>query len=101
MKKQIEKELLYYYVTKNKLIDSNNTKDKVKLNIINMMIKRIKLILKLSNYVKIEKIIRYEKILLDKNYNKNIDYMDGLYVLKWLEYSRFLDRITIKLNTLC
>ena len=101
MKKQIEKELLYYYVTRNKLIDSNNTKDKVKLNIINMMIKRIKLILKLSNYVKIEKIIRYEKILLDKNYNKNIDYMDGLYVLKWLEYSRFLDRITIKLNTLC
>ena len=101
MKKQIEKELLYYYVTKNKLIDSNNTKDKVKLNIINMMIKRIKVILELSKFVEIEKIIKYEKILLDKNYNKNLGSMDGLYVLKWLEYSRFLDRITIKLNTLC
>jgi len=101
MKKQIEKELLHYYVTQSKLVDSKNNKDKVKLDITNMMIKRIKLILKLSKYVNIEKIIRYEKILLDKNYNKNIDSMDGLYVLKWLEYSKFLDRITIKLNSYC
>lgn len=102
MKKQIEKELLNYYIKKNKLEDSNIEKDKVKLSIIKMMIKRIKLILKLSKYVEIEKIIKYEKILLDKNYNKNLGSMDGLYVLKWLEYSKFLDRVSNKkLNNYC
>ena len=102
MKKQIEKELLNYYIKKNKLEDSNIEKDKVKLSIIKMMIKRIKLILKLSKFVEIEKIIKYEKILLDKNYNKNLGSMDGLYVLKWLEYSKFLDRVSNKkLNNNC
>lgn len=102
MKKQIEKELLNYYIKKNKLEDSNIEKDKVKLSIIKMMIKRIKLILKLSKFVEIEKIIKYEKILLDKNYNKNLGSMDGLYVLKWLEYSKFLDRVSNKkLNNYC
>ncbi len=102
MKKQIEKELLNYYIKKNKLEDSDIEKDKVKLSIIKMMIKRIKLILKLSKFVEIEKIIKYEKILLDKNYNKNLGSMDGLYVLKWLEYSKFLDRVSNKkLNNYC
>ena len=96
MKDFIKKELISYYIEQEKLKTSFNSKDKVRLNIINTIIKRIKFILKVSKYEKIDKIIEFEKILLNNNLNKNIDTLDQLYILKWLEYSKFLDRVSIK-----
>ena len=94
MIRKLKKELIYYYIEKEKIKKNKTYKDKIRLNIINMMIKRIKLIIKLSKYVDVNKIINYENKLLNHNLSKNLD--NKLYILKWIEYSKFLDRITNK-----
>ena len=96
MKRKIKKELIHYYIEKEKYKDSKTHYGKIKLNIINMMIKRINLILKLSKYVSINKLIKYESKKLNSNLSKNLENKNQLYILKWLEYSKFLDRITNK-----
>lgn len=93
MKEKIEKELIKYYIEKEKLINSTNKKDMVRLNIINTIINRIKFINFVSKKEDYEKIIFFEKQLLDKNFAKNIDNLDALYVLKWLEYNKFLNKV--------
>lgn len=96
----IKKELLHYYIEKEKLTNSTNGKDKVRLDIVNLMIKRINFILKVSKYENIKKIIYFERELLSKNFSKNLDTIDQLYILKWLEYSKFLDKVE-RVNITC
>ena len=64
------------------------------------MIKRINFILKVSKYENIKKIIYFERELLSKNFSKNLDTIDQLYILKWLEYSKFLDKVE-RVNITC
>lgn len=96
MKKKLQKELINYYIEKEKIKNSNNSKDKIRIKVINTIIKRIKLILKLSKYININKLVKYENKLINKNLSKNLDNIDKLCILKWLEYSKFLERITNK-----
>lgn len=96
MKKKLQKELINYYIEKEKIKNSNNSKDKIRIKVINTIIKRIKLILKLSKYININKLVKYENKLINKNLSKNLDNIDKLCILKWLEYSKFLARITNK-----
>lgn len=94
MKEKIGKELLKYYIEKEKLINSINPRDKVRLNIITTIIKRIKFINIIANKEDYYKIIEFEKYLLNKNFTKNINNINALYLLKYLEYKKFLNKIS-------
>lgn len=94
MKEKIEKELLKYYIEKENLKNSIDKKDIVRINIIETIIDRIRFINIISQREDYEKIIEFEKELLDKNFRKNIENLNSLYILKWLEYSKFLNRVS-------
>ena len=94
MKEKIGKELLKYYIEKEKLINSINPRDKVRLNIITTIIKRIKFINIIAKKEDYYKIIEFEKYLLNKNFTKNINNINALYLLKYLEYKNFLHKIS-------
>ena len=96
MKERIEKELLKYYIERENLKNSLDKKDIVRLNIIDTIIKRIQFINKVSKQEDCAKIIEFEKRLLDRNFTKNIDELDSLYILKWLEYNKFLNTVSAR-----
>lgn len=100
MKEKIEKELLKYYIEKENLKSSNNPKDKVRLNIIDTIIKRIKFINIIAKEEDYEKIIKFEKRLLNKNFTNNIESLNSLYILKYLEYNKFLTKVSNENNIL-
>lgn len=96
MEDNIKKELLKYYLKRNTLINKEDKKSLYQLSIVNMMIKRIKLLLELSKYEELKYIVEFEKNLLHKNLVKNLDDVDSDYFYRMIEYSKFLDRLSIK-----